>query len=117
MQVSMFHNPRCSKSRETLKLLNEKGIQPEIRLYLETPPTETQLSDVLKKLNMPPKHLIRFKEAVAAELGLSLADERPDAEWIRIMAEHPKLIERPIVIAGEKAVIGRPPEKVLSLLP
>ncbi len=116
MEISIFHNPKCSKSRETLKLLRDKGIEPEVILYLESPPTQPELADILKKLDMPPKHLMRFKENIAAELGLSFSEERPDAEWIQIMVENPKLIERPIVITPRKAAIGRPPEKVLSLL-
>jgi len=116
MKISMFHNPKCSKSRETLKLLNEKGITPEIVLYLKNPPTEKDLSEILKKLDMAPQHLIRFKEKIAADLGISLADNRPDAEWIKLMCKNPSLIERPIVITDDKAAIGRPPEKVLDIL-
>jgi len=116
MKVSMFHNPKCSKSRATLKLLNDQDIEPEIVLYLKTPPTETELTDILKKLDMLPQHLIRFKESIAKDLGISLADKRPDAEWIKLMCDNPSLIERPIVITDKKAAIGRPPEKVLNIL-
>lgn len=116
MNISIFHNPKCSKSRATLKLLNDQEITPEIVLYLKTPPTETELSEVLKKLDMAPQHLIRFKESLAKTLGISLADQRPDAEWIKLMVENPSLIERPIVITDKKAAIGRPPEKVLTIL-
>ncbi len=117
MKISIFHNPKCSKSRSTLTLLKDQGIVPEIVLYLKTPPTEKELSDLLKKLDMAPQHLIRFKEALAKELGISLADERPDTEWIKLMCKNPSLIERPIVVTDTKAVIGRPPEKVLDILP
>ncbi len=116
MNIRLFHNPKCSKSRETLKLLNDKGVTPEVVLYLKTPPTEAEIAGILRKLEMPPKHLIRFKETVASDLGISFDDERPDAEWIKMMAAHPKLIERPIAVGSKKAVIGRPPEKVLSLI-
>jgi arsenate reductase len=117
MHYSIFHNPKCSKSRETLKLLNEKGIEPEIILYLAAPPTEKELSTVLKKLGIEAKELIRFKEAVAGELGIKPSDKRREEEWVRLMVENPVLIERPIVITSQKAVIGRPPENVLELIP
>ena len=116
MNISMFHNPKCGKSRETLKLLNEKGIEPNIILYLTAPPTQKELSEILKKLGMEPKRLIRFKEPVAGELGLKPSDTRPDAEWIKRMVENPILIERPIVITPTKAALGRPPENVLKLI-
>ncbi len=116
MNISIFHNPKCSKSRATLKLLNDQKINPEIILYLKNPPTETELSDILKKLDMAPQHLIRFKESLAKDLGISLADKRPDADWIKLMCKNPSLIERPIVITEIKAAIGRPPEKVLDIL-
>jgi arsenate reductase len=113
---SIFHNPRCGKSRETLKLLNDRGIEPKIVLYLSTPPTPKELSEILKKLGMKPKDLIRFKEPVAKELGIKPSDHRPDAEWVKRMVEHPILIERPIVMTSKKAVLGRPPENVLELI-
>ncbi len=116
MQVFMFHNPKCSKSRQTLALLNKKGVTPEIILYLKNPPTKSELSEILKKLKMEAKHLIRFKEGIASELDISLSDERSDAAWIKLMVENPKLIERPIVVTSKKAIIGRPPEKVLEIL-
>ncbi len=116
MNISIFHNPKCSKSRETLKLLNEEGIEPDIILYLQTPPTQKELSVILKKLKMEPKQLIRFKEPVAEKLKMKPSDNRPDAEWIKLMVENPILIERPIVITPKKAVLGRPPENVLGLL-
>ncbi len=116
MDVSIFHNPKCSKSRATLKLLNEKGIAPEIILYLERPPTEAALSEILAKLGLEPKKVIRFKERIVPELGISPSDSRTDSEWIRFMVENPILIERPIVITPKKAVIGRPPENVLEII-
>jgi arsenate reductase len=116
MDISMFHNPKCSKSRETLKLLNEEGIEPDIILYLTAPPSQKELSEILKKLKMKPRDLIRFKEPIAEKLKIKPSDNRPDTEWLKLMVENPILIERPIVITSEKAVIGRPPEKVLDLV-
>ena len=116
MDFKIYHNPKCSKSRETLKLLNDKGIEPEIILYLENPPSASELTAVLNKLEMEARQLIRFKEPIAEELGISPTDDRPDAEWVCLMIENPILIERPIVVASKKAAIGRPPEKVLQLI-
>ena len=112
---TMYHNPRCSKSRQTLALLEENGIQPEIRLYLESPPGASELAEVLEKLNMSPRHLLRNGEDAYAEAGL--ADESlSDDAVIAAMVAAPILIERPIVIRGERAVLGRPPENVLDLI-
>jgi arsenate reductase len=116
MSVSIYYNPKCSKCRATLYLLQEKGIEPEVILYLETAPTATALAAVLVKLGKGPKEVIRFNEDVAKELGISPADERPDAEWLKIISANPKLLERPIVINGDRAAIGRPPENVLEIL-
>ncbi len=112
--ISLFHNPRCRKSREALQLLEAQGAQVEIRYYLEEPPTERELKSVLKKLKMTPLDLIRKEESIFKEQfrGQTHSDE----EWIRIMVAHPKLIQRPIAILGEKAALGRPPEEVLNLL-
>lgn len=111
-KVVIYHNPRCTKSRQTLALLREHGIEPEIVEYLKHPPDEKTLRQLLKKLKLQPEELVRKKDARA--LGLSDTDD-PD-EWIRRMAEHPKIIERPIVVAGSRAVLGRPPENVLELI-
>ena len=116
MSVSMYHNPKCSKCRATLTLLQEKGIEPELILYLETAPSAAELEEVLKKLGKGPKDIIRFEEEVAKELGISPKDERPDSEWLKIISGNPKLLERPIVINGDRAAIGRPPESVLEIL-
>lgn len=112
--MRIYHNPRCRKSRETLELLQSKGQQPEIILYLEKPPTQKELKAVLKKLGIKPEQLLRKGEAIFKEKykGKSFSD----AEWIKIMVENPKLIERPIVINGDRAAIGRPPELVLDIL-
>jgi arsenate reductase len=110
--VTIYHNPRCSKSRQTLKLLEERGIEPEIVLYLETPPDEETLAALVEQLGIEPSDLIRRKEY--RELGL---DDTNDAdEVIRRMAKYPQIIERPIVVAGSRARLGRPPESVLEIL-
>lgn len=116
MTLEIFHNPRCGKSRDALKLLHDKGIEPTIRLYLSAPPAQKELADILKKLGISAKALIRFKEPVATELGIKPTDNRTESEWMRLMVENPILIERPILISSNKAVIGRPPEAVLNLL-
>jgi arsenate reductase (glutaredoxin) len=112
--TTIFHNSRCGKSRETLKLLQQKTVDIEIVEYLKTPPTEAQLTEIVKKLKIKPEQLIRKGEEVFKEkfTGMSYSDQ----EWIKIMVENPILIERPIVIKGDKAVIGRPPENVLSIV-
>lgn len=111
----IFHNPRCSKSRQTLELLTERGIEPEIIRYLETPPTEQELKDILSALNLTPRELMRTKEQECKEQGLN-NPELSDEQLIAAMIATPKLIERPIVIANGKVVLGRPPENVLSIL-
>jgi arsenate reductase len=114
--ITIYHNPRCSKSRATLKLLNEKGVEPEIRLYLEDPPSVGELQEISRKLDMDPNRFMRFNEEVAKQQNLSAADDRADSDWLTLMSENPILIERPIVISGNRAVIGRPPENVLDLI-
>ncbi len=116
MEVILYHNPRCSKSRATLALLRERGIEPEIVEYLKTPPPPERLEAILAKLGLEdPRGLMRTKEKIYRELGLD--DPALDRETlIQAMAEHPALIERPIVIVGDRAAIGRPPEKVLEIL-
>ncbi|GBO89570.1 arsenate reductase (glutaredoxin) [Marinobacter salsuginis] len=111
----IFHNPRCSKSRQTLELLTERGIEPEIIRYLETPPTEQELKDILSALNLTPRELMRTKEKEYKEQGLN-DPELSDEQLIAAMIATPKLIERPIVIANGKVALGRPPENVLSIL-
>lgn len=116
MSITLYHNPRCSKSRQTLQLLQEKGVEPEQVLYLDTPPSTTELRELLRKLGMTPRQLLRKGED--AYKALSLADEGlPDSTLLQAMSENPKLIERPIVVKGDKAVLGRPPENALELLP
>ncbi|MGD9617445.1 MAG: arsenate reductase (glutaredoxin) [Alphaproteobacteria bacterium] len=113
MTVRIYHNPRCSTSRKTLALLREKGVEPEIVEYLKTPYTETALKELLSQLGIPAKALIRKKEAAAA--GIDPASLSEDA-LIAAMAEHPIIVERPIVVSNGKAALGRPPEKVLEVL-
>lgn len=114
-EVVIYHNPRCSKSRQTLKLLKDRGIEPRIVEYLKTPPDEQTLSDILQTLGIPPADLIRTKEDEFKALGLKEKLDDPTA-LIRAMTEHPILIERPIVINGDRARLGRPPEGVLEIL-
>ena len=115
MKATIYHNPRCSKSRQTLALLKENDIDIEIIEYLKTPPDAKQLAAILKKLGLKPAELLRRKENVYKELGLAnkLGD---DQALIRAMLANPALIERPIVLANNKAAIGRPPENVLDIL-
>jgi arsenate reductase len=110
----MYHNPRCSKSRQALALLRERGIEPEIIDYLETPPTEAELEALLRKLGLRPSALLRTGEEVFKEKykGKTLTDEQS----LKALAENPVLMERPIVVKGQRAVVGRPPERVLELL-
>jgi arsenate reductase len=115
MQVTIYHNPRCSKSRATLALLEERGIEPRIVRYLETPPSASELKQVLAALGVRPRALLRTGEAEYRELDLG-RDELDDAALIDAMAAHPRLIQRPIVIAKGQARIGRPPEAVLEIL-
>lgn len=115
MTVTIWHNPRCSKSRQTLALLRERGVEPEIVEYLKTPPAVEELEAVLDKLGMEPRDLMRRKEAPYREAGLD-DPELGRRALVEAMAAHPVLIERPVVLAGAKAALGRPPESVLALL-
>jgi len=115
MTIEIFHNPRCSKSRATLALLQQRGHEPKIRLYLEDPPKAAELRDILGKLDIGARNLLREGEAEYHELGLA-DPSLGDAELIAAMVAHPRLIERPIVISGKRAALGRPPESVLDIL-
>lgn len=115
MQVTIYHNPRCSKSRATLALVRERGIKPQIIAYLGTPPDARTLESLLKKLGMKPRELLRTKEA-AYKVNRLDRPQLTDAEILGAMVRHPVLIERPIVVAGSRAVIGRPPERVLEVM-
>lgn len=114
-ELTFYHNPRCSKSRAALELLEGRGLSPTIVRYLETPPTAAELKSLVKKLDIAPRQLLRtgedeYKQLNLADAGLS------DDQLIDAMAAHPRLIERPILIAGDRAAVGRPPEKVLEIL-
>ena len=113
--VTIWHNPRCSKSRQTLQLIRDRGVEPTIVEYLKTPPSQSEIEGALAKLGLEPHALIRNKESVYKELGLG-NDSLDSATLLSAMAKHPVLIERPVVIRGERAVLGRPPENVLALL-
>ena len=115
-ELTLYHNPRCSKSRAALELLEERGLAPTVVRYLETPPSTAELNQLVALLGIEPRQLLRTGEDEYKTLNL--ADPAlTDADIINAMATHPKLIERPILIAGDAAVIGRPPEKVLEILP
>ncbi len=113
MPVTIYHNPRCNTSRKTLALLRQQGIEPEIVEYLKTPYTAAGLKKLLAQLNMPAKALLRRKEATAAGIDPAQLSE---SALIDAMAQNPIIVERPIVVAGDKAALGRPPEKVLEIL-
>ncbi len=115
MALKIYHNPRCSKSRQTLQLLKDNNLEPEVVKYLETPPSAAELEEILELLGLEPRELMRRKEKEYKALGLDDPNLSREA-LIQAMAEHPRLIERPIVIKDGRAVIGRPPEKVLELL-
>jgi arsenate reductase len=113
MPVTIYHNPRCNTSRKTLALLRDKGVEPTVVEYLKTPYTAAQLSLLLGQLKLPAKAVIRKKEA--AEAGVDLAKLTED-QLIAAMAKHPIIVERPIVVSGGKAALGRPPENVLKVI-
>ena len=115
MSTRILHNPRCSKSRATLQLLQQKGIDPEIVLYLENPPSEGELRDILARLGRRPRELMRKGESEYREQGLSDPELSDDA-LVAAMVATPRLIERPIVLHDGKAAVGRPPESVLDIL-
>ena len=112
MPVTIYHNPKCGKSRETLALLRDKGYAPVVVEYLQTPPTADGLREILGQLGMPAKDLLRGKEAKACGVDPAL----PESDLVAAMVAHPIVIERPIVVANGKARIGRPPEAVLEIL-
>lgn len=115
MQVTVYHNPRCSKSRQALELLKERGMEPEVVEYLKTPPDRETLERLLKLLHITPRELLRKNEPEYKQAGLddpTLSDE----DLISALIEHPILLERPIVVSGARAVVGRPPERVFEIL-
>jgi arsenate reductase len=112
--IKIYHNPRCRKSRETLSLIREAGHEPEIVEYLQNPPSASELKDLLKGMNKKPMEIIRKGEEIFKLnfKGKTFSDD----EWVSIMVENPKLIERPIVVKGDKVILGRPPENVKEIL-
>ncbi len=115
MSVTIYHNPRCSKSRQTLEILNQKNVDLEIIEYLKTPPDSETLKQILSYLDIPARELLRIGESAYKDAGLDDTSLSED-DLITAMVEHPILIERPIVISNGKAAIGRPPESVLDIL-
>ncbi len=113
MSYTIYHNPRCQKSRQTLELLQKNKIEPKIVEYLKSPFTSVELQEILDKLKLKPSQLIRRKEDLVKKLKLDLENEK---EVLKAMIAHPELVERPIVIKKNQAVLGRPPENVLSLM-
>ncbi len=114
IKTTLFYNPRCSKCRQALCFLQENDIKPEIIEYLKTPPTEKELSVILHKLGLKPKELIRTKEQLF--IKKYKGKDYSDKDWMKVMCRNPELIERPILIEGDKAVIGRPPGKIFSII-
>ena len=114
--ITIYHNPRCSKSRETLKLLQDEGMNPSVVEYLKTPLEMAELDMLCTALGGDATQMVRFNEPEAKELKLKPEDTRLRADWLQIIEDNPKLLQRPIVLRGEKAVIGRPPENVRELL-
>jgi arsenate reductase len=114
-ELMLYHNPRCSKSRAALQLLEARGLQPTLVRYLDTPPSAAELQDLLSKLELSARQLLRIGEDDYRTLNLADAT-LTEEQLIEAMATHPKLIERPILVVGARAMIGRPPEKILELL-
>ena len=115
MPVTILHNPRCSKSRQSLELLTNNGVDAQVILYLQDPPTSSEIKNILKKLNLSPSEILRKGEIRFKELAISLEDIDDD-QLITLMVENPILIERPIIFNETKAVIGRPPENTLDII-
>lgn len=114
--MKLLHNPRCSKSRQALQLLRDRGVEPELVLYLGSPPDAATLDALCRSLGVEPTAILRFKEERAKALGLAASDARSRKEWLQLLVDNPVLLERPIAVDGQRAVVGRPPEQVLSLL-
>ena len=112
--IRIYHNPRCRKSRETLEIIRNQGYEPEIIEYLKDPPTVSELKNLLDKMNMKPAEIIRKGEDLFRSnfKGKKMSDE----EWLNVLVKNPKLIERPIVVSGDRVILGRPPEKVREIL-
>jgi len=115
MQITLYHNPRCAKSREALKLLHQHGVEPRIVEYLKTPPDRQELAALVKALGIRPRDLLRTKEPEYRDAGLD-DPALSDNQILAAMVKHPKLIERPIAVKGKRAALGRPPTNLLKLL-
>jgi arsenate reductase (glutaredoxin) len=113
-KIKIYHNQRCSKSREALAMIREKGFEPEICEYLKTPPSYAELKDVLMRLHLKPQEIIRTGEELYKKKFRN--KKFSDDEWIKILSENPELIERPIVVKGSSAAVGRPIENIIELL-
>ncbi len=113
-EITIWHNPKCSKSREAMKILEENECETEVVKYLESNPNETEIKTILNMLGVTPRELMRQKEDIYKELKLK--DETDEQKLILAMVEHPKLIERPVIIKGDKAIIGRPTEKIAEFI-
>ena len=113
MALKIYHNPRCTKSRQTLALLEGRGLKPQVIEYLSTPPTASELAAIVKMLGVPARDIARKKEAAKTGIDPSSMDEKA---LLSAMAKHPTIIERPIVVHDDKAALGRPPENVLEIL-
>lgn len=115
-KVTIYHNPRCSKSRQTLALIEQAGYEPHIIRYLDNPPSIQTLDSLLRAMGREPLEIIRTKEKRFAELGLHKSDQRDRNAWLRIIGQNPILLERPIVVHDQRVCLGRPPENVLDIL-
>jgi arsenate reductase len=116
MESFIYHNPRCSKSRQTLKIVEEAGTQLKVIEYLKEPPSAKELERLCTMLGVEPNDLIRWRESRLKEIGVTKRDRRSRSEWLTILSENPILIERPIVVVDGKAILGRPPSNVLEIL-
>jgi arsenate reductase len=117
MKTVIYYNPRCSKSRESLRLLKENGLNPVVINYLETPITTAELKHLCHLLNRKPWQMVRFKEDIAREMNLAASDKRTADEWFRLIIEQPILMERPVIVVDDKkAVLGRPPQNILAII-
>ncbi|WP_019556260.1 arsenate reductase (glutaredoxin) [Thiomicrorhabdus arctica] len=115
VKAVIYHNSRCSKSRDSLAILEEKGLEIEEIHYLDTPPSKETLAELCQMMGLKPRDIIRSGETLFKELGLNQYDVKTDGEWLDLLVSHPQLIERPIVRVGDAAIIGRPPENILKI--
>ena len=114
-KLTIYHNPSCSKSRETLSLLEKNKQMPEVIEYLDNPPSRQTLKEIITRLGLPAREILRTTETAYVEAGLDI-DSMAEDDIVDAICDHPELLQRPIVVSGEKAIIGRPPTSVLSLI-